>query len=87
MEGAPGVWRLTGQRYELEGNKCPNCRIINFPPRRICSGCGHDSEKAAIATTIAQETLRRLQISYTSGEPLRDFRESPVWAGVVDRIE
>ncbi|MBI4361631.1 MAG: Zn-ribbon domain-containing OB-fold protein [Euryarchaeota archaeon] len=35
----PSLWRARGQKYRLEGTRCPGCRAIHFPPRPICP-CG-----------------------------------------------
>lgn len=32
-------WRLRGQRYRLEGERCDHCGEIIFPPRDICPAC------------------------------------------------
>ncbi len=34
-------WREIPQRYRLEAAKCTKCGEIFFPPRLICSKCGH----------------------------------------------
>ena len=32
-------WRLRGQRYRLEGERCGHCGEMIFPPRDICPEC------------------------------------------------
>lgn len=32
-------WRLNAQRYQLIGEKCPNCGSPIFPPRDVCPDC------------------------------------------------
>lgn len=32
-------WRLRGQRYRLEGERCGHCGETIFPPRDICPEC------------------------------------------------
>lgn len=32
-------WRLRGQRYRLEGERCDHCGETIFPPRDICPEC------------------------------------------------
>jgi hypothetical protein len=32
-------WRLTGQRYRLEGSACAVCGRLSFPPRLVCPDC------------------------------------------------
>ena len=34
-------WRLSGQRYALNGTRCQNCGATNFPPRAACNQCSH----------------------------------------------
>ena len=29
-------WRLKGERFRLEGNRCTICGNLHFPPRPIC---------------------------------------------------
>jgi uncharacterized OB-fold protein len=35
-------WRTTKQRYQLLGEKCPQCGRRIFPPRDVCPICGHE---------------------------------------------
>lgn len=32
-------WRLSPQRYQLIGEKCPHCGAPIFPPRDVCPEC------------------------------------------------
>ena len=32
-------WRLRGQRYRLEAERCDHCGEMIFPPRDICPAC------------------------------------------------
>jgi hypothetical protein len=36
-------WRTTKQRYQLLGEKCPQCGRRIFPPRDVCPICGHEA--------------------------------------------
>ncbi len=33
------TWRRMKYRYNLYGNRCENCGIVDFPPRIICPKC------------------------------------------------
>ncbi len=39
-------WRTTKQRYQLVGEKCPQCGRRIFPPRDVCPVCGHEARTA-----------------------------------------
>jgi uncharacterized OB-fold protein len=41
----PILWRTTKERYNLQGDKCPECARLVFPPRRLCPYCGCESDK------------------------------------------
>jgi len=32
-------WRLSAQRYQLTGERCPHCGAAIFPPRDVCPEC------------------------------------------------
>jgi hypothetical protein len=38
-------WRLKDQFLRLEASNCGACKVVHFPPRRICPDCGHDNLK------------------------------------------
>ena len=40
----PRHWRLSAQRYRLEGTTCLDCGRFIFPPRPICPYCGTQPE-------------------------------------------
>jgi hypothetical protein len=39
----PVHWRQKRQRYRLEGEICPHCETLLFPPRDICISCGQEA--------------------------------------------
>jgi len=39
-------WRLRGQRYRLEGERCEHCGETIFPPRDICPACKKPTKTA-----------------------------------------
>lgn len=41
----PILWRTTKERYSLQGEKCPDCARVVFPPRRLCPYCGGESDQ------------------------------------------
>jgi uncharacterized OB-fold protein len=40
----PILWRTTKERYSLQGEKCPECERVVFPPRRLCPYCGREQQ-------------------------------------------
>jgi uncharacterized OB-fold protein len=36
----PILWRTKKERYSLQGEVCPECSRLVFPPRRLCPYCG-----------------------------------------------
>jgi uncharacterized OB-fold protein len=47
---SPNIWRAHGQSYRLEAGRCKKCGKLFFPPRLICSQCGHrEFETAALS--------------------------------------
>ena len=42
--GIPILWRTTRERYSLQGDVCPECERVVFPPRRLCPYCGREHE-------------------------------------------
>jgi len=42
-------WRLKGQRYRLEGQRCPHCGYKSFPPRAICPECKRSATAPAVS--------------------------------------
>jgi uncharacterized OB-fold protein len=47
--GIPILWRTRKERYSLQGEVCPECERVVFPPRRLCPYCGreHDVQQEA----------------------------------------
>ncbi len=45
IEKVADNWRLRGQRYRLEGEVCPHCGAVIFPPRDICPECGKPAKE------------------------------------------
>lgn len=43
----PILWRTTKERYSLQGEVCPECDKVVFPPRRLCPYCGRQAGTAA----------------------------------------
>lgn len=41
----PILWRTTKERYSLQGERCPECERVVFPPRRLCPYCGCAAEQ------------------------------------------
>lgn len=39
----PVLWRTTKERYSLQGEVCPECERVVFPPRRLCPYCGREA--------------------------------------------
>lgn len=57
----PILWRSTKERYSLQGEKCPDCTRVVFPPRRLCPYCGceaeqHEAEAAPVAYSFVLPT-------------------------------
>ena len=42
--GIPILWRNQKERYSLQGEVCPECDRVVFPPRRFCPYCGREAE-------------------------------------------
>ena len=40
----PVLWRTTKERYSLQGEICPECERLVFPPRRLCPYCGREAQ-------------------------------------------
>lgn len=40
----PILWRNQKARYSLQGEICPECERLVFPPRRLCPYCGREAE-------------------------------------------
>jgi uncharacterized OB-fold protein len=51
--GIPILWRTTKERYSLQGEVCPECERLVFPPRRLCPYCGRKAE--ALHTEMARQ--------------------------------
>ena len=41
----PQHWRLSAQRYQLVGEKCPHCGAPIFPPRDVCPECASPAQE------------------------------------------
>ncbi|HXF61309.1 MAG TPA: zinc ribbon domain-containing protein [Caldilineaceae bacterium] len=39
----PILWRTKHERYSLQGEVCPACERLVFPPRRLCPYCGREA--------------------------------------------
>ncbi len=39
----PVLWRTKRARYTLQGEVCPECERLVFPPRQLCPYCGEPS--------------------------------------------
>jgi hypothetical protein len=52
MIGSARYWREIPQRYRYEAAKCTGCGKTFFPPRLVCSACGHREFETTI---LAQE--------------------------------
>jgi len=51
----PILWRTTKERYTLQGEVCPECERVVFPPRRLCPYCGREHE---VKGEESQDALR-----------------------------
>lgn len=40
----PILWRTKRERYSLQGEVCPECERVVFPPRRLCPYCGREAD-------------------------------------------
>ena len=40
----PILWRTQRERYSLQGEVCPECERVVFPPRRLCPYCGREAD-------------------------------------------
>jgi uncharacterized OB-fold protein len=40
----PILWRNKKERYSLQGEVCPECERLVFPPRRLCPYCGREAQ-------------------------------------------
>jgi uncharacterized OB-fold protein len=49
----PILWRTTKERYSLQGETCPECERVVFPPRRLCPycGCAHEIKSPEVDET------------------------------------
>ncbi len=47
----PVLWRTQKARYSLQGDVCPECARVVFPPRRLCPYCGREAH-APSATEV-----------------------------------
>jgi uncharacterized OB-fold protein len=54
----PILWRTTKERYSLQGEVCPECERVVFPPRRLCPYCGRAHEVHEAKEEKTQEALR-----------------------------
>ena len=46
----PVLWRTTKERYSLQGEVCPECERVVFPPRRLCPYCGREAHEQRAKT-------------------------------------
>lgn len=46
----PVMWRNKKARYSLQGDVCPECTRLVFPPRRVCPYCGRDAADQTLQT-------------------------------------
>jgi uncharacterized OB-fold protein len=51
----PILWRTTKERYSLQGEVCPECERVIFPPRRLCPYCGREAVVHASEAKISFE--------------------------------
>jgi uncharacterized OB-fold protein len=60
-------WRLSNQRYKLQGSVCNCCGKAFFAPRPICDAC---SQHEAPAYSIDESALRRqtVESAYAVGK-------------------
>jgi uncharacterized OB-fold protein len=46
----PVLWRTQKARYSLQGDVCPECARVVFPPRRLCPYCGREAHARVTVT-------------------------------------
>lgn len=46
------AWRYKGPRYRLEGDRCPQCGTISFPPRSLCTTCQGERTLDPLAVSL-----------------------------------
>jgi Rubredoxin-like zinc ribbon domain (DUF35_N) len=50
----PNLWRTKKQRYSLQGEVCPACQNMLFPPRQVCPYCHHGAVNAVHGAQLAE---------------------------------
>jgi len=73
-------WREIPQRYRLEGNECPNCKMKFFPPRLICPDCKNRN----LRKTRIAETGKILTYTIIRVPPHQYADQAPYAVGVVE---
>jgi uncharacterized OB-fold protein len=60
-------WRLSNQRYKLQGSVCTCCGKTSFGPRVVCDTC---SQNEASGYTINVDNVRRENVApmYATGK-------------------
>lgn len=69
----PTLWRTKKARYSLQGEICPACERLVFPPRRLCPYCGREAE----AHSRCAEVTPRRELVFRLPQPAE-------WAAVGD---
>lgn len=62
-------WRLRGEKYRLEGNKCNSCGKTLWPKRRVCPVC--QSRDLSLYEFNHHGTLRVAQYGPTAWNPMQ----------------
>jgi hypothetical protein len=67
----PIMWRTTKERYNLQGEKCPECSRVVFPPRRLCPYCSctsdqHTAEDAMREYAFVLPTLLPTNVEFSA---------------------
>jgi uncharacterized OB-fold protein len=60
-------WRLSNQRYKLQGSVCTCCGKTFFGPRVVCDGCSQN-EASSLAISVSTVRHQHAEPIYSAGK-------------------
>lgn len=77
----PLIWRKFGERYDLDGNYCENCKTAYFPARMVCPKC---RRKGKLVPQKMPKTGKIISFTEVFSGPAGFEHETPYFIAIIE---